>query len=221
MAVILPSGKAYAPTADDRTWLLRAVQREGQPRRLVAQTLVNRFAWLHSRGHYPTLASFVRAYAQPVNPRWYPEGDLHRAAVSTIQNKPDLSSSQKRDQVAELEKRAAARRDVVAVSSRFDPPVVEAVDRALELGAVDLEPGTVHFAAPTIRRAWPVTHESASASENRFYKERDGRSGTFLYSVAAAVASVAPPPARARTGVAAILVGFFIALFSFGRRRRG
>ena len=194
---------------------MRAVEREGQPRPLVAQTLVNRFAWLHSRGHYPTLESFVRAYAQPVNPRWYPAGDLHQAAVNKIRNRTDITPAVKTEQIAELERRATNRRDVFAVSSHFAPAVIEAVDQALERGPLDIGPGTVHYAAARIRRAWPVTHEPASSKENRFYRERDGRSGTYLYSVLTTAV-----PARARGGIAAVVVGFFLALFALGRRRR-
>ena len=40
----------YRVTPADRLWLLRAVAREGEPRARVAQTLVNRFVWLRSRG---------------------------------------------------------------------------------------------------------------------------------------------------------------------------
>ncbi len=215
MAVILPSGVSYEPTASDRLWLLRAVQREGQPRRRVAQTLVNRFAWLYPKGHYSTLASFVRAYAQPVNPRWYPDGDLHAAAVNRVRNHRDLSASDKAESIGVLQAHAVRRRDVIATETHFDKEVFEAVDRALQKGPIDIAPGTVHFAAPSIRRAWPVTHESRSFKANRFYQERDGLSGTYLYRVQA------PPPVAVRSGFGAVVVAFFIALFGLARRSRG
>jgi hypothetical protein len=57
----------------------RAVWREGEPRLAVAHTLLQRFAFLYStKKPYDTFSSFLRAYVQPINPRWFPDGDLHK-----------------------------------------------------------------------------------------------------------------------------------------------
>ena len=65
---------SYIITEEDRLWLLRAVNFEGAPQRAVAWTLIQRFAWIFPT--YSTLSDFIQAYAQPVNPRWFPDGDL-------------------------------------------------------------------------------------------------------------------------------------------------
>lgn len=56
-----------AVTETDRLWLLRAVQSEGCDRRLVAQTLLNRWAFLGESGDGRGLTALVRAYCQPLH----------------------------------------------------------------------------------------------------------------------------------------------------------
>lgn len=81
MAVIYSQqGKPLRIDTNDALWLARAVEAEGEPRPEVAQTLVNRWAWLaetpKTAAVYPTLADLVRAYCQPVNPAWFVKGRL-------------------------------------------------------------------------------------------------------------------------------------------------
>ena len=78
----------YVPNQEDLLWLLRAVQAEGEPRTHVAAAMVNRFAYLSASAFvrdepYDTLAGFVRAYSQPVNPRWMRGGDKWEARWET------------------------------------------------------------------------------------------------------------------------------------------
>lgn len=117
MALQANSTKAYYPTEEDRLWLLRAVVAEGKPEPMVARALVNLFMLQRSKGSGQTLSKLVRAYAQPVNPRWFPDGDLHQAALA---NGQDTAA------------RAAQR---VLFSKRgfpFPQHVVAAVQRSLE-----------------------------------------------------------------------------------------
>jgi len=63
----------------------RAVWREGEPRLAVAHTLLQRFACLYSgKRPYETFSEFLRAYVQPINPRWFPTGELHKKEVARL-----------------------------------------------------------------------------------------------------------------------------------------
>lgn len=116
-------GGTYEPTHVDRLWLLRAVQVEGPPQPMVARALVNGFCWARARRRYGgQLMTWVRAYAQPVNPRWFPEGDLLARFCANLPA-PDLAR----------ERRAAELRQTVhSECVRFSPRVGAAVRDALE-----------------------------------------------------------------------------------------
>lgn len=98
-----PRSAPYVVTPEDELWLLRAVQAEGPNYEMVARALVNLFALGRSLGSTRTLADLVRAYAQPVNPKWAAQGTQ-----------------------AQVARRAAAAARVV-----FSPEVTRAVERAL------------------------------------------------------------------------------------------
>lgn len=140
-------------TPEDRLWLLRAVAREGAPHDLVAQALVNRWAYLHDQrpGLYPTLAELVRAYAQPINPRWMPGGDLLERRLARLR---EAGVSQ---ELLAAERQRARRRERYAEASDFPPHVLEAVAGALE-GPVVLPRGTLHYHSRG-DRPFPVTRE--------------------------------------------------------------
>ncbi|MDH5644460.1 MAG: hypothetical protein OEZ01_00545 [Candidatus Heimdallarchaeota archaeon] len=130
----------YSATDDDALTLARAVAREGRPYDAVAWTLVQRFAWLWPK--YPTLAELVQAYAQPVNPRWFPGGDLHQRKVARLRRAGDDAG------IADEERRAANR---VEYASRAWDELPEAA-RLAALDAIEAEgespvPGAVHFRA--------------------------------------------------------------------------
>lgn len=123
--------------------MLRAVSREGQPRRLVAQALVNRWAWLadFAPGRYPHLRDLVRAYAQPVNPAWYPEGELHRQYVAT------LWAAGEGDKARTERELARRRRDEFSQATTFDRATTAAVFQSLH-GPVVLPPGALEYGPP-------------------------------------------------------------------------
>ena len=135
----------YEPTAEDRAELARAVTFEGPPRRAVAWTLVQRFCLLFPGGRYPSLAQLVRAYCQPINPRWFPDGDLYQIHARSLPTENERADARKR---AERRPRQAA--------TPLDALPAEAVGAADEaLGAVVESPvlGSVHFrAAPRAAR---------------------------------------------------------------------
>lgn len=129
----------YEPTDEDRLVLARAVAHEGRPQRGVAWTLVQRFALLHPK-YYQTLADFVRAYSQPINPRWFPDGDLHQAAVAR--------AGHNQARIADLERRADRRLQFAQEGwDELDPEAREAALEALEAPHESPYPGALHFIA--------------------------------------------------------------------------
>lgn len=148
----------YSATSADVLWLARAVQAEGEPRYIVAATLVNGFMYARSaRGYRGSLAEWVRAYAQPVNPRWFPDGDLFREAV------------RKHPEDAEKLLQIAKRRELeLSTRTTFDPHTREAVERALQ-HAPALANATDYAASWVVREPpWqPLT--GPSPGRNRFW----------------------------------------------------
>ena len=132
------SSGSYRVTPSDRLWLLRAVQSESNKpddRRRVAETLVNRFVYLKSRGTtaYPTLTSFVRAYAQPINPLW------QSTSTSKCRSNPRYCTA------AMIAKRRSARTETM-----FSDSTTAAVSGALSRGITSIASSSVHYAAPGI-----------------------------------------------------------------------
>lgn len=80
-------GKAYSLplTSEDILTLARAVEHEGYPHEGVAWTLIQRAAWLNTRGTKVSLAALVKGYAQPINPKWFPEGQKHKDWVAYLE----------------------------------------------------------------------------------------------------------------------------------------
>lgn len=123
MTYILRTEKrTYHPTAADVLWLHRAVEGEGPPHREVAAVLVNGFMWAREcSGFSGPLMQWIRAYAQPVNPRWYVDGDLFRKQWT-------IATGDKRKG---LEIVARAREATHSTRVRFSQTTADAVHRAL------------------------------------------------------------------------------------------
>lgn len=159
-------GKQYEPTAEDRLWLLRAVQAEGAPHAEVAKALVNLFAYLRAQKSYKgTLADLVRAYAQPVNPRWMQGGDLYEAAYAKAE--PSARAAMK---LAHDRRKKASTRTV------FDKHVMVAVERALsESNASDV----TDYAAPSVDATSKgyTARGIQRAGQNRFWTRAVGWTG--------------------------------------------
>lgn len=131
----------YTITDDDVLTLARAVDREGAPNRAVAWTLVQRFASLYPT--YPTLADFVSAYSQPINPRWFPDGDLHEQRMKQLDERGQ----------ADEQRRAELR--VQYARKPWDQLAEESRRAALEAALATVEspvPGAVHFRASKARK---------------------------------------------------------------------
>ncbi len=84
----------YALTPEDRLWWVRAIWREGAPQIAVGHTLLQRFAYLYSTGGpHRTLTAFLRAYCQPINPAWFPNGKLSKARVRRLLKQGDTEGA--------------------------------------------------------------------------------------------------------------------------------
>lgn len=122
MTAIAWNGGRYEVTDADRLWLLRAVQAEGPVQADVARALVNLFAFLRSQGDQRTLTQVIRAYAQPVNPRWFQSGDLFKAAAAATTTQDALAVALDKARNREL---------VHSARTSFTQHVVQAVELAL------------------------------------------------------------------------------------------
>jgi hypothetical protein len=130
----------YSATDDDALWLARAVAHEGSPMDAVAWALVQRFALLYPT--YPTVAALVKAYAQPINPRWFPHGDLHAKRLRQLASDPrrqadELARARRREQYAQTPW------DSIPAAART------AALEALEAHGDSPVPGAVHYRGST------------------------------------------------------------------------
>lgn len=153
---------SYSPTHEDVLWLKRAVQAEGPPRARVAATLVNKFMWARARlNSRRTLAQFVRAYAQPVNPRWFIGGDLYEAKVRN----PKLTEKQR-----SAERNAALLRERVhSTRDSFKGETESAVQQALT-SAPELRDATDYAKWDAPGKPGMVALTQAVPGTNRFWR---------------------------------------------------
>lgn len=142
MNIVTSKGQRLRVERPDRVELARAVEAEGEPRDLVAQALVNRWAHLRDAGAVMPLGELVRAYSQALSPRWWPTGDRHLAEMRAA---PDDATR------ADLERRAVRRQQVHAVRELFQPATLRATQKALS-GPLSIDPRIVHFAIDTPER---------------------------------------------------------------------
>lgn len=132
----------YILTKEDYLTLLQAVEYEGEPRDGVAWTLLQRFAFLYP--NFRSLASFIRAYAQPINPLWFPNGRKHLEWMRSLarNNKPgEAVAESKRAQQREL--------NALTPVEKISSTTKDVVDTVFSIG-VSPVPGAVHYRAPTL-----------------------------------------------------------------------
>lgn len=194
----------YAPSPDDQLWLLRAVEGEGAPRNVVAQTLINRFMWLRATKPkaYPTLAQFVQAYSRPVNPRWTFGGDLYEAAHKA-------ASSAERSRLEAVARKIEGHRS----NATFGRSTRDAVRRAFTRGPVDLPtPDTTDFGAPFRQVSEHLVRITPERERrNTFYRARAAQ-GWQGYGVR--IARELQPVAFAASGT---LLGVLLVVYLVGK----
>lgn len=201
MKIGTPDAKfVYSVTPDDELWLLRAVEAEGAPRADVAAALVNKFVWRRARTSFRgTLADHVRQYSQPVNPRWFPDGDKFLETVKTL-SEPDRQMALAR---------AEHRRDIQATRTSFSPGTRKAVHVALS--RPPRMPEALDFAASWVEKEAPVWRALTpkEPGKNRFWANVESRGWTG-YSV------ISLAPAAFSWGYLALGLGLMLLLFRGG-----
>lgn len=172
------NARSYTPTAEDRLWLARAVAAEGRPYVGVARALVNLFMMQRSAtslraGSSQTLASLVRAYAQPVNPRWFVDGDLYQAHART-----SLEAEQ-----------ARKREHVYSTRTAFTPDVTAAVELAL---STPFQSDVTDYAVPSLDATSKgyIARGEIVKGENRFWTRNRFWTGYLTTGAAGSVAVV-------------------------------
>jgi hypothetical protein len=175
----------YELSERDYVTLARAVELEGPPEDAVAWTLLQRFAYLYPR--YASVAKFVEAYAQPINPAWFPSGALHLGYAQSLREAGKLRDAELEDQRA-IRRVANARMPLRAIRSE----VLQIIDALFASGADSPYPGSVHYCAPTLHTRDVVqaaAARAAYAAENRFRAEvdvGDPRTENWFFSVSGA-----------------------------------
>ena len=74
---------SYTLTPNDVLNLARALSHEGPPEPMVAWALLQRFADLYKTS-YSSFSKFLQAYVQPINPKWFPLGELHQKELARL-----------------------------------------------------------------------------------------------------------------------------------------
>jgi hypothetical protein len=161
------TGGTYEPTEADRLWLLRAVQAEGAPQLSVARALVNCFCLLRSRKRsVASLEEHVRAYAQPVNPRWFVDGDLFKLSLAAKQHEAR----------AEAIRTAERREHQHSTRTLFSLQTTDAVELAL---STEYEADVTDYAAYYVDATGKgmVARSGAYAGLNRLWTRAPGWRG--------------------------------------------
>lgn len=137
----------------------RAIQFEGQPYLAVAYALLQRWGFLFPV--YRSFGTFIKAYAQPINPRWFPDGDLHRREVERIRNSTTLTEAQRTERIADLNRRATNRLSMARTPWNLINTRTRDTLAAVLAGAPSPVAGAVHY------NASPGSRELAEAKARR------------------------------------------------------
>jgi len=156
--------REYQLTEADWDTLVRATAHEGKPYYGVIWALIQRFCWIYPI--YKTLSSFVEAYAQPINPKWFPDGSKHKAFIKRNTAYPARIRS---------ENKRAARRLLYS-----QQPIEELDTYAKMVNAVlsgeKTSPvrGAVHYSASFAQRGATRTETAFNAAVRHATKRRIG-----------------------------------------------
>jgi len=158
---------SYAVTPTDRAWFIRCLWREGAPAETVGHVLLQRFALLSSQGaKYATLTDFLRAYCQPVNPRWFPGGDLTWKALAAAKKKNDTAAAEN------IVKRAQQRMVYSSTPiANIKPVFVKLADKILYGRSSSPAPAATHF---TMSFAEPSDTEAIALQKAKAFAEKRG-----------------------------------------------
>lgn len=144
----------YRMTDEDTLVLAQAIAHEGRPRDGVVWCLIQRFCWLFPI--YRTLSRFLRAYVQPINPKWFPGGKLHRRELARIRRRyrddPGQMSTLLENERGRAQRRVGYARDTW---TDFRPYVTQTLSQFFAGELSNPVPGAVHYRVPTTRTTNP------------------------------------------------------------------
>jgi hypothetical protein len=192
-------------TPGEWLWFARSLNHEGAPMEGNAWTMLQRFAFMYPR--FKKFGDFVRAFSQPVNPKFYPDGSKHlewMAAATTDERRADLT-------------RRAERRLRFAREgwSDISPRVKITLAKILAGELPSPVPGAIDFAAvadpEAHARARGLTLVRATPGQNSFFTKA-GASSLSDRSITFRAIS------RAMVGAIIALLG--LAGFAFWKMRR-
>lgn len=126
-------------SSEDLLWAARMLEGEGGDHAATLYTMLQRWLFVVPREAYPTFASLLRAYSQPISPAWLAEGEKCRGRTDGPCH-PTLTRRR-----AELQRKPW---------SEIDPEVQRVV---LDFAAGKLPnpvPGAVDFASESVARSW-------------------------------------------------------------------
>jgi hypothetical protein len=173
----------YDLTSNDILNLLRATYKEGKQKEAVAYTLLNRFAWIYPSKEYDSLSSFITAYAQPLNPKWFPTGSAHLASVKQIKSKYSGAELQKRLDYA---KKLANQRVLNSTMSidKIPETTTKVVYGILNGEIKNPVKGSMHFRASTAAQS--DSQNTALIKQREFASNRSDIGKAIVYSDATA-----------------------------------
>lgn len=120
--------------------LARAVDEEGYPREGVAWALIQRAAWLRTKGVQVSLGKLSQQYAQPINPAWFPTGAKHLAEIARLSRLGDSAG------VAAENARAVTRVKKASQSwEMLEPETHEVIGQILAGSSKSPVKGAVHY----------------------------------------------------------------------------
>jgi hypothetical protein len=134
---------SYVLSVLDYTDLARAVEREGPPKAAVAWCLLQRFGLLYPL--YKDLSTFVRAYAQPINPQWFSTGARHLAENKRLKD-PLLIA---RENTAASQREGWAKTPLTKISA----DTLGVLDSIFAGTTKSPLPLATHYAAPITRKS--------------------------------------------------------------------
>lgn len=154
---------SYKLRENDVIWFARALWREGAPRAAVGYTLLQRFAALYPK--YSTLTQFIRAYAQPLNPAWFPTGQRHKRKIARL--KKDNRHIEASKEIERAKKRVTYSH---TPWSEIPEQYRNLTERLLTGAVPNPTPTAIHFCASQAKRG--ATHDQARAAAEQYAQKK-------------------------------------------------
>lgn len=131
-------GWSYELTPGDLLWAARMIEGEGGNQAGVLWTMAQRLALVHRSAPHLTFSDLIRAYSQPINPRWQRDGEFCRPG------------GPRSDTEACDERHLARRERITALRPEDMPDAIDFVQRWARGAVPNNVPKAVHFATPEV-----------------------------------------------------------------------